>query len=200
LLVIDEISRLRNPKGVRSNLMAKHAGRWKMLWGMSGTLRPNGMEDLFMPARIVTRNKIWGKSFYAWQKLHMYPTDYRGYTWAPFPGHDSIVNAQLAPITTALQEDELPQLPELSVILDKVELPQDARKAYNDMHRKLFVETGDTTVLAVSAAVATGKLAQIANGFVYPTEGEPLEIHTEKREWLENIIDEATGPTLLVYE
>jgi hypothetical protein len=59
------------------------------------------------------------------------------------------------------------------------------------------------TLVAPNAAVATGKLAQIANGFIYhDTVAAPAvdEIHDEKRDWLADIIDNATGPTLLVYE
>lgn len=201
LLVIDEVSKLRNPKGVRSNIMARHASKWRMIWGLSGTLRPSGAADLFMPARVVTRAKLWGKSFYKWQKQHFYQTDFRGYEWKILPGHEDIINAEIAQITVTLREDELPQLPELSVILDRFDLPDDAREQYTEMHRQLMTEAGQTSVLAASAAVATGKLAQIANGFIYPHEGSPLWIHDEKRQWLSDIIDAAGGrPTLLVYE
>jgi hypothetical protein len=60
LLVIDEVSRLRNPTGKRAAALAKNAHRWQMVWGMSGTLRPSSAQDLFMPARVVTRGKLWG--------------------------------------------------------------------------------------------------------------------------------------------
>ena len=42
LLVIDEVSRLRNPSGERAKALAKVAHRWKMIWGLTGTLRPSG--------------------------------------------------------------------------------------------------------------------------------------------------------------
>lgn len=200
LLVLDEISRLRNPKGVRAKAIAKAADRWTMIWGMSGTLRPNGPEDLFMPARIVTRDRLWGKSFYKWQELHFYPTDRHGYNWALLPNHEPAINAGIATISTTLQDDELPQLPELSVMFDRFELPPAARKQYDSMHNKLFAETAGAPVVAMSTAVATGKLAQIANGFMYTHEGRPVRVHEEKAQWLSELIDEATGPTLLIYE
>lgn len=202
LLVIDEISKLRNHKGVRSNLLAKNAHRWKMVWGLSGTLRPSSAEDLFMPARIVMRDKLWGKSFYKWQKQHFYPQDFRGYTWAPLPGHEDTINAEIAPHIVTLHDDELPQLPGLQIIFDRFDLPPDARKAYDDMHHKLMTATSDKPVLASSAAVATGKLAQIANGFVYPNvqDTSPIRIHDEKRQWVQDIADDADAPVLFVYE
>lgn len=201
LLVIDEISKLRNPKGVRAKAIAKDAHRWKMIWGLSGTLRPSSAENLFMPARVVTRGKLWGKSFYKWQKLHFYPVDWRGYQWAPLPGHEDIINAEIAPHIVTLAADELPQLPELQIIFDRFELPPATRKAYDDMHHRLMVmATADKSVLAASAAVATGKLAQMANGFIYSNEGSPIQIHDEKRQWVQDLADDVAGPLLFVYE
>jgi SNF2 family DNA or RNA helicase len=209
LLVIDEISKLRSPTGVRAKLLAKHAPRWKMIWGLSGTLRPNSAQDLFMPARVVTRGRLWGKSFYAWRKQHFYPTDYRGYEWAPLPGAEDRLNAEIAPLVVTLRDQDMPQLPELSVILDRVELPAAARVTYQDMHRKLFAKVSKRDVLAASVAVATGKLAQIANGFLYDEPDTPDEIvrrrpvlamHDEKRQWLADLIEDAATPLLVVYE
>jgi hypothetical protein len=195
LLVIDEISRLRNPQSKRAAALAKQAGRFKMIWGLTGTLRPNSAQDLFMPARVVTRGKLWGRSFYKWQKEHFYPTDFQQYNWAPLPGHEDQLNAEIAPYIATVADGELIQ-PEATIILDKVELPREARVRYDEMESKLM--SGD--VIAASAGVATGKLAQLANGFIYSNEGIAQYAHSAKREWLEDIIENATGPTLLVYE
>lgn len=202
LLILDEISKLRNPTGVRAKLLAKHAQRWRMIWGLSGTLRPSSALDLFMPARIVTRGKLWGRSYYQWRQSGFYPTDYKGYVWEPKPGTEDRLNAQIAPLTVTLREDEYPQIPELSVIIDRVQLPDAARKAYDDMHRKLVAKVADKTVLAQTAAVATGKLAQIANGFLYDDAriGVSHAIHDEKRAWLSDLIEDTDRPMILVYE
>ena len=201
LLVIDEISRLRNPKGERAKVLAKMAARWRMIWGLSGTLRPSGPEDLFMPARVVTKGKLWGRSFYQWRKDRFYPLDYEQRRWAPLPGKEDEINAQIAPYVATVAEGELIQ-PEPIVVLDKVQLPPGARRQYDSMERRLLTGAGEAVIVAANAAVATGKLAQMANGFVYDTEGggRALRIHSSKLEWLEDIRENATGPTILVYE
>lgn len=199
LLVIDEISRLRNPKGERVKQLVKVIDHWRMVWGLTGTLRPNGPADLFMPARVVTRAKLWGKSFYAWQKKNFYPIDYNGYQWAPFPGAEDRLNAEIAPLITTVSEGELIQ-PEPTIVLDYVELPEDARKHYNDMQRKLIARIDDdTNVIAASSAIATGKLAQLANGFIYNKDTTEL-IHAAKWQWFDDLVENAAAPTLLVYE
>ena len=69
---------MRNPTGKRVQALCQQSQRWKMIWGLTGTLRPSSAEDMFMPAKVITRAKLWGKSFYKWQKQYFYPTDYNG--------------------------------------------------------------------------------------------------------------------------
>jgi len=200
LLVIDEVSKLRDPTGKRAKMLAKQAKRWRMRWGLTGTLRPNSAQDLFMPARVIMDGKLWGRSFYDWQKKHFYPLDRNGYNWAPLPDHEDQLNAEISPWIVTLADDEMPQLPQLSVIVDRIELPPAARASYHEMEERLAI--GD--IVAASAAVATGKLAQIANGFLYTEEdgarGTSVVVHDEKTQWLKDIIEEASGPTIIIYE
>jgi SNF2 family DNA or RNA helicase len=199
LLVIDEISKLRDPTGTRAKKIAAMAHRWRMIWGLTGTLRPSGPLDCFMPVRIVTRGKLWGESFYKWQKANFYPTDYQRYEWAPFPGGtEQRLNDELAPLVCI---PELPSQSQPTIVFDRIELPPDARARYREMEKRLFASLTDKNkIIAASAAVATGKLAQISNGFIYDDATVAQPIHDEKREWLLDVIDSATGPMILIYE
>ena len=175
-----------------------------MVWGLSGTLRPNSALDLvYAGPPQPTRGKLWGRSFYAWRKEYFYPADRYGYDWKVFPGGaEDKLNADIAPLTVTLADDELPQLPGLSIIFDRVELPESARKIYDTMEKRLVADIEAGRIVAANAAVATGKLAQIANGFMYPEVGklDGVLIHEEKRQWLRELKEDATGPTLLIYE
>jgi len=199
LLVIDEASRLRNPTGVRAKALAKYAHHWRNIWGLSGTLRPSGPLDLFMPARVVTRGKLWGRSFYQWRKQHFYPIDHMGYDWRPLPGAEEKLNEGIAPLCITVAEGEMPIVTP-TIVFDRIELPGPARVQYEDMRRKLVAAVDDDHIIADSAAIATGKLAQMANGFVYDDGVVMQRTHEAKREWLEDLIAEATSPTLLIYE
>jgi SNF2 family DNA or RNA helicase len=200
MLIIDEISRLRNPTGKRAKEIAKRTHKWKMIWGLTGTLRPNGPEDMFTPARVVTRGKLWGKSFYKWRQERFYPTDYMGYRWAAKPGEEEKINAEIAPHIVTLAEGDMPQIPPLTVITDHIDLPTKARFEYDTMERKLFARGDVDYIVAKSTGVASGKLAQAANGFMYDNQKRVVQLHDEKREWLQDLIEEATGPLLVIYE
>jgi hypothetical protein len=202
LLVFDEISRLRNPTGKRVQALCRQSQRWKVIWGLTGTLRPSSAEDMFMPAKVITRSKLWGKSFYAWQKQYFYPTDYNGRSWAPFPDAVDKLNADIAPLAVTLAEGEMPYFPALNIIFDNVTLPPRARELYNQMETRLGIQLGaDKIITAANAAVAVGKLAQMANGFVYDAAPDALRLHDAKRDWLSDIIvDAGDRPTILIYE
>jgi SNF2 family DNA or RNA helicase len=199
LLVIDETSRFKDPKSKRGKALRPIVGRFRNRWGMTGTPRPNDLQDLWGPMQLLTAEKLWPRSFYKWQRDHFRPKDYNGYTWEVLPGHDETIMAEVAPFAMTLGEDEMPDLPELTIIEEEVELPPEARRDYDSMERKLFA--GD--VVAVSAAVATGKLAQIANGYVYGENGvtSVIQVHDVKRQWLQEKLDDLDGePALIVYE
>jgi len=206
-LVIDETSRLKDPKSKRGKALASIAGKFRNRWGLTGTPVPNSLLDLFTPAKIITDGRLWGTSFYKWQKHHFYPTDFHGYVWKVLPGHDEQILADAASISIALGEDEMPGLPDLSILVDEVELPWEARLSYRQMEQKLFArfrESGqDKDVVAISRAVATGKLAQMANGFIYGEDGntDVTEVHNGKAEWLKDLVTDLDGePAILVYE
>jgi hypothetical protein len=184
LLILDEISRLRNPTGVRSKAIGKAGKRWRMIWGLTGILRPNSALDLFMPSRIVTRGKLWGRSFYKWREQYFRSTDFMGYKWEPMPGAEDKLNEAIAPLMVMVNENEMPTVTP-TIVFDYVDLPLHARTQYDDMRKLLMTRTSDETIVADSAAIATGKLAQLANGFIYGDNAVDNvninRIHDEKR-------------------
>jgi SNF2 family DNA or RNA helicase len=203
LLVVDETSRLKDPKSKRGKALSAIASRFRMRWGLTGTVRPNSALDLFGQAKLITAGRLWGKSFWTWRRDHFYPIDFNGYEWRPLPGHEAIINEDIASISITLAENDMPELPELSILVDEVVLPPAARQAYREMERKLFTEVEGQPILAVSAAVASGKLAQAANGFFYGADGnqDVSQLHDEKAQWITDLVEAVDGePLIVVYE
>jgi SNF2 family DNA or RNA helicase len=203
LLVIDETSKLKDPTSKRGKALARIAGRFKLRWGMTGTPVPNSLLDLFTPMKVISNGQLWGKSFYKWQRQHFYPADRNGYRWNVLPGHDAGILADAASLSIALGEHEMPDLPELTILVDEVTLPAAARVQYRQMESRLFARLDTADILAMSRAVATGKLAQLANGFIYDEDGAEgtHAVHAEKSAWLEELVTSLDGePLLLVYE
>jgi hypothetical protein len=201
LLVIDEISKFRNPKGKRAKALLGQTDRFKNIWGLTGTPRPNGLEDLFKPLQIVTRGKLWGKAFYKWRKERFYPTDFEQRNWKILPDWEEQTSREAASIMSTLAPEDMPQLPPINVVEHFVELSHDAWEAYDTMEKELFAAVGPEGIFAASAGVASGKLSQAANGFMYGNDGVVTTLHTAKEEWIDDLVDSMAGsPLLIIYE
>ena len=73
---------------------------------------------------------------------------------------------------------------------------------YRTMQRELFAAIEGRSIEAASPLVATGKCAQLANGFLYD-EGndDPVAVHTLKIDWLRELVESLDGePLLIAYE
>lgn len=208
-LVIDESSKLKAPRGKWGRALMGICRRWRIKWWMSGTPRPNGYQDMFRPLAILTGGKIWGTTQYdKWLNKH-FISDYQGYNWTIRPESEAKLIRKAASVTIAIDDAEMPELPPLQNVFHWVDLPPAARKVYAEMEAHMVAKWSDSsTVLAANAAVATGKLAQIAQGFMYDKQAvdgkvvrEVQHIHTLKADILVEKIEELNGlPALIAYE
>jgi len=202
VLIIDETSRLKDPSGKRARALLRIAGRFRTRWGLTGTPRPNSSMDLFMPTAIVTDGALWGRAFVPWQKQHFRPRDPFGREWLALPGAEAKIATSFGTVAMTVADEDMPDLPPLNIVEMPIELPDDVMATYRTMARKLCAEVEGRSIEAASAMIATGKLAQIANGFLYG-EGndDAVFVHDLKIEWLKELVESLDGePLLIAYE
>jgi SNF2-related domain len=198
-LIIDETSRLKDPSGKRARALLKVAGRFRTRWGLTGTPRPNSSRDLFMPAAIITDGALWGRAFVPWQKRHFRSRDPFGREWVALPGTEERIAADFGTVAMTVADEDMPDLPPLNVVVTPLELPDAVMATYRRMARELFAEIEGRSIEAASPLIATGKLAQLANGFLYD-EGvqDPVFVHSAKIEWLRELVESLDGEALLI--
>jgi hypothetical protein len=202
VLIIDETSRLKDPSGKRARALLKAAGRFKTRWGLTGTPRPNSSQDLFMPAAIITDGALWGRAFVPWQQRFFRPRDPFGREWVALPGAEEQIAADFGTVAMTVADEDMPDLPPLNVVVTPLKLPDDVMATYKTMARELFAEIEGRAIEAASPLIATGKLAQLANGFLYDAGADdPVHVHDLKIEWLRELIESLDGePLLIAYE
>ena len=202
LLAIDETSRFKDPSGKRARALLKTAGRFRTRWGLTGTPRPNSAMDLFMPAAIITDGELWGRAFIPWQRQHFRPRDFFQREWVALPGAEERIGADFSTIAMTVADADMPDLPPLNVVVTRVELPDAVMAEYKSMQRELFAAVEERSIAAFSPMVATGKCAQLANGFLYDEGNEdPVEVHSVKIDWLRELVESLDGePLLIAYE
>src|SRR5215813_8740061 len=202
VLIIDETSRLKDPSGKRARALLKVAGRFRTRWGLTGTPRPNSSQDLFMPAAIITDGALWGRAFVPWQKRHFRPRDPFGREWVALPGAEEKIAADFGTVAMTVADEDMPDLPPLNIVETHIKLPDEVMATYKTMARELFATIEGRAIEAASPLIATGKLAQVANGFVYGDgNADAVFVHDLKIEWLRQLVEDLQGePLLIAYE
>jgi hypothetical protein len=97
----------------------------------------------------------------------------------------------------------MPDLPRLNIVVTPLKLPDAVMATYKTMARELFATIEERSIEAASPLIATGKLAQLANGFLYGEAGvdDPVYLHDLKIAWLRELVESLDGePLLIAYE
>jgi hypothetical protein len=155
-----------------------------------------------MPAAIVTDGALWGRAFLPWRKGHFRPRDPFGRDWVALPGAEARISAEFGTVAMTVGDDDMPDLPPLNVVVTPLRLPGAVTATYRTMARELFADVEGRAIEAASSLIATGKLAQLANGFLYDDGADdPVRVHDVKIEWLRELVESLAGePLLIAYE
>ena len=105
-------------------------------------------------------------------------------------------------------DDDMPDLPPLNVVVTPLRLPDAVMATYRTMARELFAAIEGRAIEAASPLIATGKLAQLANGFLYDagaddpaSQPSAVFVHSLKIDWLHELVESLDGePLLVAYE
>ena len=170
-VVFDELTRLKDPSGKRFKALAKVIDRMQIRWGLTGSFTSNGLEDCFGQCKIVDQSLL-GRSKGAFLQQYFVCLNRDFGEWAPRVGALEQVMAKIKPVTFLLEPgdyaDTLPPVHTVELRCDMAD-----PKPYNTMKKDFMVQFGDAQAIAANAAVVTGKLQQMASGFVYDTQSMP---------------------------
>lgn len=200
LLVIDEISYLKNTRTQRFKTLVPMLDHFKRRFGLTGSPAPNSLMDIFGPQLAIDRGASLGRFITHFRTEYFYQTGYGGYTWAIKPEAEDKIYAKLADKVLRMSATDYLDLPELVINKVYVTLPDKVMKVYKDLEDKLMVSIDDGSVTALNAAVAVGKCQQIANGAVYidNTDREYKELHDEKIIAVQDIVEELSGKPCII--
>ena len=203
--MIDELSSFKSAQAKRWKALRRVRGRIRRIIGLTGTPRPNGLEDLWPELYLLDQGQRLGKTLTAFRQAYLLPDRMNGhvvYSYRPRDGAESEVYDRIADICMSIRKEDVLSLP--GQIYEDVELeaPPALLKRYKAFEREKVLECLDDEgeIIAGTAAALTNKLLQFANGAIYDEAGEVHELHTIKLDALEEMVEEAGGdPVLVLY-
>ena len=210
-VVFDELTKLKNPSGKRFKALAKVVDTINIRWGLTGSFTSNGLEDVFGQCKIVNQDLL-GRAKGAFMQQYFVLVNKDFGEWEPRVGSLGKVMERIKPATFLLDAGEYAdKLPPCHTIEMKCQLAD--RTPYEKMKKDFVIEFGTTQITAVNAGVVTGKLQQMAGGWVYETTTTasdtpgrmnvtktPIWFSTHKFDMLDELLEENQhANTIIVY-
>jgi len=218
MIVYDEVSKMKNSTALRMKggnrdrtdrrgeiYKIKITGWRKILshfkyrTGLTGTPASNGYLDLHGQYLAVDGGKRLGE-FVTHYKDSYFASDYMGWSYSPTEIGKQWIEHQIFDITKKMDAKDYLDLPESKVVNIMVDLPEEARKAYNEVELNMFTRLDSGSEVEVfSKNSISNKCLQFCNGSPYlSSESKEYEaLHNAKLDVLEDILEEAAGSPVL---
>lgn len=203
-VVADESTKLKSFRLRQGGARAQALGRVahtkvKRFVQLTGTPSPNGLQDLWGQAWFLDAGERLGRTYSAFSN-RWFRTAPNGFGTVALPHAQAEIQAKLQDLCLTVEAKDWFDLREPIVNNIYVDLPIKARMHYAEMERQMFTQLGEHEVEAFGAAARTIKCLQIANGAAYVgDDGAWQDLHDEKLQALESIINETAGPVLVAY-
>lgn len=202
-LICDEIDKLKDVSSKRFKDFRERIYHFRKRIGLTGTLVPNKLTEVWGQTYIIDGGQSFGRSFYKWRQEYFYPTDYNQRKWAPFPNTRQTMIDTLKDLTFRLKAKGLPPVrPRAPYYMD---LPDEIAALYKKLEDDFYLLVEDKKgrkreIDAANAAVLVGKLQQICAGFSYVDRTKEAVWHShETFDWLEWTRREVNDQLLVFY-
>ncbi|MBS4019585.1 MAG: DEAD/DEAH box helicase [Dechloromonas sp.] len=204
-VIADESTKLKSFRlrqgGKRAQAFARVAHtKVKRFVELTGTPSPNGLMDLWGQMWFIDRGQRLGRTFDAFKQRWFRPHP-SGFGYVPFAHAQAEIQALLSDVCLSIEAKDWFDLREPIVNNIVVDMPARARQAYEELEAQMFTELDSGHELeAFNAAARTIKCLQLASGAAYVGEGnnEWQELHDQKIQALEEIVEESGGEPILV--
>lgn len=202
MLIIDESTKFKNSTSDRFKMLRKVLGQFKRRYILTGTVAPNGLEDLFGQMFILDGGHALGAYITHYRRQFFNtPNPHNPYDYEPNPGAFEEIAERISPLTLQLSAEDYLQMPDLYNVTLTVDLPPAVRKQYDEVEDEFITKIGEELIVAANAGAAGTKCRQIANGAVYISKTDYVTVHDAKLDALEDLVEELAGaPLLVLYE
>lgn len=207
MIIIDESTKFKDTQTKRFKSLKKRLHHFKRRLILTGTPVPNGLADLFGQIYILDEGEALGRYITHFRMEFMYQKPGDMYSYHIRPGADKDIYERVKPLVMRLQAKDHLDMPELINNYIEVDLPKRLVPKYKELDDNFLTIIDEEVIMTPTSAAAGAKCRQFANGFVYVTEPDPvsermvrrsIDLHDEKVDALEQLVEEMQGRPLLV--
>lgn len=204
MMVIDELSSFKSAKAQRFKALRQIRPFINRVIGLTGTPAPNSLIDLWPQLYLLDQGERLGKTLTSYRDKYFKPGKRNGHIVFNYNLRSDVsqneIYDKIGDICISMKAKDYLQLPERISRMVPVVFHDGLLKKYQDFEKEqvLALAEGDQ-ISAVNAAALNTKLLQFANGAVYDDDKNYHELHDEKIEALEEIIESANGRPVLVF-
>lgn len=201
-VIIDESSSFKSPQAKRFKALRKVRPKIDRLVELTGTPAPNNLMDLWPQMYLLDQGERLGKTITQYRNTYFTPGQKNGhivYSWKLLPGAEKAIHEKINDICVSMKAKDYLNLPPRTDNTVDVELSPKSWRKYKELEREYVLELDESDVVANNAAVLSGKLSQLASGCIYDENGDAIEIHQEKLDALERIVEDAQGQPILIF-
>lgn len=202
MCVIDELSSFKSSKAIRFRALKKVRPYFKRIVGLTGTPAPNSLIDLWPQIYLLDGGQRLGKTITGYRERYFSPGRRNGYVvynWELKDGAEKAIHEKIGDICISMMAKDYLDVPERIDNRIEVPLSDSAKAEYKRLEKDLILELNGEDITAANAAVLTNKLLQMANGAIYTESKQVINIHDEKINKLEEIVDISNGKPVLVF-
>lgn len=217
MVVVDESSSFKDPRSRRFRALKKVMPLVKRTVILTGTPTPQSYLDLWSQIYLLDRGERLGITFTEYRQKYFEPAARNGHIIYDYRfkrdtreardliGDDvqeRIIFEKLSDICISMKTRDYLSLPDRIDRDVMVHLSPAVMSQYRDFEKNSVLQllSSDEPVTALSAGAMAVKLLQFANGAIYTDDGGKYEqIHTEKLQRLEELVDVASSPVLVFY-
>ncbi len=200
-VVIDELSSFKSNKAARFKALKKVRPKLKRIIGLTGTPAPNSLMDLWSEIYLLDMGQRFGRYIGGFRDRFFTP-DKRNqqivFSYKPREGAEEKIYELISDICVSMKATDNIKMPELIMNNVEVKMNGKEKEIYNKFKSDMVLTVEDKELDAVNAAALSNKLLQMANGAVYDEEKAVIEIHDNKLDALEDLIEAANGKPVLV--
>lgn len=191
MIIVDESSGFKNYGSKRFKALKKFICDYMVL--LTGTPIPNGYIDIWSQQYLIDKGELLGRNISIYRDMY-FMEDIYGYRYiCKYPEE---ISQLLSKNWLTMKAEDYLELPDKVINIISVKI--DNFDLYKKYEKEYYLKIHNEELTAVNSGVLSNKLLQYCNGAVYNENGDIVEIHSNKLDMLEELINNYHDENILI--